>query len=131
MTGRLVNEKIQMKILKLLYDNRKNGEPIVLNKFWKENIEKTVQIRITLQYLFKDKEYIWCENHREIGNAHNNTEQTLENTSVIAKITETGIEYYRNERNVKFNYWSIRLSLFLSILSFIISTYNILTIKLK
>ena len=121
MTGSLVNEKEQMKILALLYKKRESGQPVILNDYWKANIEHSTQIRITLQYLFKDKEYIWCERHRDIGNIYDGIKQTLDNVNVRAKITEKGIEYYRKERDIKWKYWSLRIGLIILIASFILS----------
>ncbi len=121
MTGSLVNEKEQMKILALLYRKRESGQPVILNDYWKENIEHSTQIRITLQYLFKDKEYIWCERHRDIGNIYDGIKQTLDNVKVRAKITEKGIDYYRKERDIKWKYWSLRIGLIIIIASFILS----------
>lgn len=121
MTGSLVNEREQMKILGILYSNRKSGQPVIINEYWKANIESSAQIRITLQYLFNEKEYIWCERHRDIGNIYNGIRQTLDNVTVRAKITEKGIEYYRKERDAKWKYWSLRIGLIIIIVSFVLS----------
>jgi hypothetical protein len=110
MTGNLVNEKLQKIILSELYDKRKTGDPVVLNNLWRRNIEYSSEFRITLQYLLKDKEYIWSENHRDIGNTYNYVVQTLDNVTVRAKITEKGIDYYRREyRDEPWKYWGLRL----------------------
>ncbi len=120
MTGPLVNEKELIKILALLYKKQKSGQPVILNEYWSKNIEHSAQIRITLQYLYRDKEYIWCENHRDIGNTYGGVKQTLDNVVVRAKITEKGITYYRKERDDNWKYWSLRIGLIILIVTFII-----------
>ena len=118
MTGSLVNENQQKKLLKLLYKKRKSGQPVILNDFWRKNNQFSNQIRITLQYLNKDMGYIWCERHRDIGNISGGIKLTLENVKVRAKITEKGICYYRSEyRDEIWRYWGLRIG----ILSFIAS----------
>ena len=120
MTGSLVNEKEKQKILHLLYKNRKSGMPIILNLYWKSNIQYSTQIRITLQYLSSDKKYIWCEHHRDIGNTYAGIKQTLDNVTVRAKITEAGIDYYRKEyRDDNWKYYGLRFGVLAIIAPFI------------
>ena len=110
MTGSLVNEKLQKEILSELYNKRKTGEPLVLNALWRRNIKYSSEFRITLQHLFADKEYIWSERHRDIGNKYQGIEQTLDNVTVRARITEKGIDYYRKEyRDEPWKCWGLRL----------------------
>jgi hypothetical protein len=110
MTGSMVNERLQKIILKELYKKRNTGEPVILNDLWKKHIQYTYEMRATLQYLFRDKEYIWSEHHRDIGNTISGEPQTLSNVVVRAKITEKGIDYYRKEyRDEPWKYWGVRL----------------------
>jgi hypothetical protein len=128
MTGFFVNEKLQKIILSELYDKRKSGEPVILNNLWRRNIENSSQFRITLQYLFSDKKYIWCDKHRDIGNKINYIEQTLDNVTVRAKITEPGIAYYRKEyRDELWKYWGLRFGVLAIVLPFVWRLYK--TIK--
>lgn len=132
MTGSLVNENLQKLILIELYKSRKTGRPVVLNNLWRQNINQSSEFRITLQYLFKDKEYIWSENHRHIGNTYDGVKQNLDNVTVTAKITEKGIDYYRKEyRDEPWKYWGLRLGVLAIIIPAIIWIYkNIASIQL-
>ena len=102
MTGSLVNEKEQKKILKLLYKKSNSGQPIILNDYWRKNIQFSSQIRITLQYLTQDKEYIWCERHRDIGNIEEGNRQTLDSLIVRAKITEKEMTIIERKSETRF-----------------------------
>ncbi len=130
MTGPLVNENEQRKLLRLLYKNRKKGQPIILNSYWEKNIKHSNQIRATLQYLMSEKKYIWCERHRDIGNTYNGIKQTLDNVTVQAKITEEGINYYRKEyRDQRWKFWGLRLSVIAVIIPFVLWLIKILRAK--
>ncbi len=121
MTGSLVNEKEQRKILRLLYKKRKTGQPVILNNYWSNNLQYSSQIRTTLQYLASDKKYIWCDRHRDIGNTYSGVKQTLGNVTVRAKITEEGINFYRKEyRDEIWKYWGLRLGVIAIIVPFIV-----------
>lgn len=121
MSGSLVNENEQRKILRLLYKKRKTGQPVILNNYWSNNLQYSSQIRITLQYLANDKKYIWCDRHRDIGNTYNGVKQTLGNVTVRAKITEEGINFYRKEyRDEIWKYWGLRLGVIAIIVPFIV-----------
>lgn len=118
MTGPLVNEKLQKVILTYLYKKRESGKPVILNPLWKKHIDESKEFRITLQYLFHDKKYIWVQKHRDIGNTYQGVLQTLENVTVSAKITEEGVEFYRKEyRDEFFKYWGLRLPIILVLIS--------------
>lgn len=124
MTGSLVNEKLEKKILTTLYRKRKYGKPVILNELWKKNIENSTEFRITLQHLFSDKEYIWSERHRDIGNTNaDGIKYTLDNTTVRARLTDAGVEYYRKEyRDEIWKYWGLRLTVISVVVSAVLWT---------
>lgn len=102
MTGTAVNEKFQKKLLQYLYKRRYKGM-IKINDFWKKHIDE-IGIRNTLSYLSqpqngaKDenrKDYIIVYGYNKIDGKQNGEDKTIDNTEVTAKITESGIKFYR------------------------------------
>ena len=104
-TGSAINEKLIKEILKKLYKDRNSGKLIVLNTIFynsKTKIElySHQEIKSTLS-LLKKEDLLYYPNSKVItflgGSTAQDGEMNMFNTSIEAKITNKGREYYREE----------------------------------